>query len=257
MFLNDLKIVKHQGKQFIKDLTLASLPETFRGVPIISKETVNHKELIEFCPTAAISGNEDKVRIDLGKCVFCGDCQKQFPNKIRFTNNYRMATNVRDNLIVGHGGSHEIIIEAGFIRNEIRSIFNRSLKLRQVSAGGDNSNELELGACGNVNFDMGRYGIEFTASPRHADGIVLTGPITENMADALKLAYEAVPDPKLFILAGTDAISGGIFAESKALNRNFLKQVHVDLYVPGNPIHPLTFINGILELTRKKFRRRV
>lgn len=257
MILDELKILKHQGRQYIKDLTKVTLPDTFRGIPMLPEVITGHEEFIKFCPTAAISKIEDKVQIDLGKCVFCGDCQKQFPNKIRFTNNFKMASNVRENLIVSQRGSNEIKIEAHAIRKEIQNIFNRSLKLRQVSAGGDNSNELELGACGNVNFDMGRYGIEFTASPRHADGIVVTGPITENMVEALQLAYEAVPDPKLFILAGTDAISGGIFAESKALDRSFLNQVYVDLYVPGNPIHPLTFINGILELTRKKFRRKV
>lgn len=255
MFLDDLKIVRHQGKQFIKDVTNVTLPDTFRGIPQISEAEVNTKKIIEFCPTSAISLQQDKLAIDLGKCTFCGDCQKQFPNKIKFTNQYKMATNTRENLVILQGTDKPIKIDEDLIRKEIKSIFNRSLKLRQVSAGGDNANELELGACGNVNFDMGRFGIEFTASPRHADGIVVTGPITENMAEALEIAYHAVPKPSLFILVGTDAISGGIFAESPALNRDFLSKVPIDLYVPGNPIHPLTFINGILELTRKKFRK--
>lgn len=255
MFLDDLKIVKHQGKQYIKDLTAVNLPATFKGIPQISDEPVNNQEIIDFCPTAAISEQNKKLAIDLGKCVFCGDCQKQFPKKIKFTNQYKMAVNSRVDLIIRQGNQSELKVNTDNIRKEIKSIFNRSLKLRQVSAGGDNGNELELGACGNVNFDMGRYGIEFTASPRHADGIVVTGPITENMAEALEIAYLAVPEPRLFVVAGTDAISGGIFAESKALNRNFLNKVPIDLYVPGNPIHPLTFINGVLELTRKKFRR--
>jgi Ni,Fe-hydrogenase III small subunit len=111
---------------------------------------------------------------------------------------------------------------------------------------------MELNAAGNVNFDMGRYGIEFVASPRHADGIVLTGPITENMAAALQICYDAIPDPKIVILAGTDAISGGIFVGSPALNRSFLEKYPVDLYVPGNPVHPLTFINGVLDLIGRK-----
>ena len=130
--------------------------------------------------------------------------------------------------------------------------FSGSLKLRQVSAGGDNSNELELNACGNVNFDMGRFGIEFVASPRHADGVVITGPITQAMASPLQLCYDAIPDPKIIVLAGTDAISGGFFADSPAVNRTFLDRYRVDLYVPGNPIHPLTFINGILALMRSR-----
>jgi len=255
MIFDDYKIVKHQGKQWIPDLTKVTLPATFRGLPEISDEEVNQEEIVDFCPTQAIASKQGKLTIDLGKCAFCGDCQKVFANKIKFTNNYKIASNVRKNLIVSQGESLPIKIEASKIRKEIQSIFNRSLKLRQVCAGGDNGNELELGACGNVNFDMGRYGIEFTASPRHADGIVITGPITENMAEAVEIAYHAVPEPKIVVLAGTDAISGGIFAESEAIKRDFLDKIKIDLYVPGNPIHPLTFINGVLELTRKKFRR--
>jgi Ni,Fe-hydrogenase III small subunit len=124
------------------------------------------------------------------------------------------------------------------------------LKLRQVSAAGDNSAELELNAAGNVNFDIGRFGIEFVASPRHADGIVITGPISENMSEPLQICYDAVPDPKIIILCGVDAVSGGIFIDSPALNRTFLNKYKIDLYVPGNPPHPLTFINGILELIK-------
>jgi Ni,Fe-hydrogenase III small subunit len=95
---------------------------------------------------------------------------------------------------------------------------------------------------------MGRYGIEFVASPRHADGIVITGPICQNMAEPLEITYKAVPSPKIIILAGTDAISGGIFEESPAIDRSFIEQNHIDLYVPGNPVHPLTFINGVMDL---------
>jgi Ni,Fe-hydrogenase III small subunit len=141
-----------------------------------------------------------------------------------------------------------ISLDPELVRNEIQKLFNGSLKLRQVSAGGDNSTELELNACGNVNFDMGRYGIEFVASPRHADGIVITGPLSRNMAEALEITYNAIPSPKIIILAGTDAISGGIFEGSPALDRSFIEQNHIDLYVPGNPVHPLTFINGVLDL---------
>jgi Ni,Fe-hydrogenase III small subunit len=99
---------------------------------------------------------------------------------------------------------------------------------------------------------MGRFGIEFVPSPRHADGIVITGPITKNMAEPLQICYDAMPEPKIIILAGTDAISGGIFADSPALDRRFLETHKIDLYVPGNPMHPLTFINGILDLIRSR-----
>lgn len=246
--LNNLKILFHQGKQYIPDVTIAKVPGIFRGRPVISTEKVNETELMELCPTGAISTNP--VCIDLGKCTFCGECAIAFPKKINFTTDYNIATNERDILIVKERQDERIELNPELVRKEINKCFSGSLKLRQVSAGGDNSCELELNACSNVNFDMGRFGIEFVASPRHADGIVITGPITENMARPLQICYDAIPEPKIIILAGTDAISGGIFEGSLALNRRFLSKYKIDLYVPGNPIHPLTFINGVLKLIK-------
>jgi Ni,Fe-hydrogenase III small subunit len=253
MFTEDIQILFNHGKQFIPDVTKATVPAPFSGRPEISTETVDNKALLDCCPTDAITANP--VTINLAKCTFCGECAMAFPNKVKFTNDHKIASNDLNNLLIAEGSSAPILLNPDLIRKEIQSIFGSSLKLRQVSAGGDNSAEQELGAIGNVNFDVGRYGIEFVASPRHADGIVITGPISENMAAATKIAYEAVPNPKIVVLSGVDAISGGIFSGSPALNRNFLNEVNIDLYVPGNPPHPLTFINGILELTRTKFRR--
>lgn len=248
--LDNLKILFHQGKQYIPDVTRAEVPGIFRGRPVISSVKVNETELAEICPTNAISA--DPVCIDLGKCTFCGECAFAFPNKIKFTTDYKIATNERNRLTIKEGIDGPVELNPELIKREISEYFSDSLKLRQVSAGGDNSCELELNACGNVNFDMGRFGIEFVASPRHADGIVITGPITENMAQPLQICYDAIPEPKIIILAGTDAISGGIFEGSPAVNRSFLSRYKIDLYVPGNPVHPLTFINGILELIRKR-----
>ncbi len=248
--IGNLKILKHQGKQFIPDISKAEIPGIFRGTPIITRADIDEQALVELCPTAAITAHP--ICIDLGKCTFCGECSFAFPDKIRFTKDYKMATNVREGLLVRENETNPITLDSHLIRDEISKYFSGSLKLRQVSAGGDNSCELELNACGNVNFDMGRFGIEFVASPRHADGIVITGPITENMAKPLQSCYDAIPDPKITILAGTDAISGGIFSKSPALNRNFLNDHKIDLYVPGNPVHPLTFINGVLDLIKKR-----
>ena len=131
-------------------------------------------------------------------------------------------------------------------------MFGRSLKLRSVSAGGCNACEGELGASSNVNFDMGRYGIDMVASPRHADGIVITGPVTENMAAALEDTYSAIPSPKIVIAMGSCAISGGMFDGSPAVKRDFFERVKVDLFIPGCPPHPLTVVNGILGLVGRK-----
>ena len=244
--LKTLQILYHHGKQFITDPTTVKVPGIFRGRPEISFEKVDEKALADVCPTNAIITNP--VRIDLGKCTFCGECSRLFPVKVKFTTDYKLSANGREQLIISEGAVNQITLNPDLIRKEIRRLFIGSLKLRQVCAGGDNSCELELNACGNVNFDMGRYGIEFVASPRHADGIVITGPISKNMAEPLKITYDATPSPKIIILVGTDAISGGIFEGSPALNRKFIEENHIDLYVPGNPIHPLTFINGVIDL---------
>jgi Ni,Fe-hydrogenase III small subunit len=244
--LKTLKILYNQGKQFIPDLTKAKVPGIYRGRPEISFEKVDNNKLASCCPVDAISANS--VTIDLGKCTFCGECSRLFPGKIHFTTDYKLSTNERSRLLIAEGITSSVSVNPALIRKEIQKLFHGSLKLRQVSAAGDNSTELELNACGNVNFDMGRYGIEFVASPRHADGIVITGPVSRNMAEPLEITYKAIPSPKIIILAGTDAISGGIFEGSPALDRRFIEQNHIDLFVPGNPVHPLTFINGVMDL---------
>ena len=246
---DNVKIVYHQGKQFIPDTANAKVPGIFRGRPVISSEKVNEAELVDCCPVDAISASP--VSIDLGKCTFCGECALRFPDKITFTKDYKLATNDPERLIIKEGEDKPIEVNPDLIRSEIHRILGRSLKLRQISAGGDNSCEMELNAANNVQFDMSRYGIDFVASPRHADGIVITGPITQNMAKAVQICYDATPDPKIIVLVGTDAISGGIFAGSPAIDRSFLSNYHVDLYIPGNPAHPLTIVNGLLDLTRK------
>lgn len=244
----EMKIMYHNGKQYIPDIRKAVVPAPFRGRPEISTEKVAQDQLVAICPLGAIS--TAPVSIDLGKCCFCGECACAFPQKIKFTNDHKISSNRRENLIVKEGDTKPFVIDKTAIRPEIKNIFKRSLKLRQVSAGGDNSCEFELGACNNANFDMNRFGIEFVASPRHSDGVVVTGPISVNMAAALKITWDAVPEPKIFVLCGVDAISGGIFANSPAIDRSILRDIPVDLFIPGNPPHPLTIINGLLDLTR-------
>lgn len=234
----------------MKDVTKVQLTEPFRGRPVISNVKVDEYELLNSCPVGAIK--TQPVQIDLGKCTFCNECAIRFPNKIKFTQDYKISANDPSSLIIKEGVDNTIELNPDLIRQKISSFFHGSLKLRQVSAAGDNSAELELNSAGNVNFDIGRFGIEFVASPRHADGIVITGPISENMAAPLQICYDAVPDPKIIILCGVDAISGGIFSDSPALNREFLDKYKIDLYVPGNPSHPLTFINGVLDLIKRR-----
>src|SRR5439155_17023103 len=121
---------------------------------------------------------------------------------------------------------------AGALDARMQRLFGRSLRLRQVCAGSCNGCEAELQALGNVVFDLGRFGVQFVASPRHADGLVVTGPVTENMRLALLETYAAVPAPKLVIAVGACAISGGPYVDNPEVHNGCGRLVPVDLYIP-------------------------
>jgi len=251
--IREFSILRKHGKQFIPELDEVVLPALFRGRPEIDS-TISPElaeKLQNLCPVNAIT-REDQLSLDMGKCVFCKECEFAGEGKIRFTNDYRLASVQRNDLIIRAGVNTPVVFDQKEIRPEIKRMFRKSLKLRQVSAAGDNSCEMELNAAGNVNFDMGRFGIEFVASPRHADGIVITGPVSANMAEALQLTWDAVAHPKILILAGSEAIDSGLFSESPAINRTFLTRHKPDLFIPGNPLHPLSFIHGVRNLIDKK-----
>jgi len=224
------------------------LPDRFRGLPVLdeSKCADGCRACAEACPTDAIARDDQGLRLDLGRCLFCTDCVDACPEgAIRFTQDYRLVTTTRADLVLRTGQDLKL---AQPLEQKMLRLFGRSLKLRQVSAGGDNSSEADLNVLGTIVFDIGRFGIQFVASPRHADGIVVTGPVTENMRLALLTAYEATPAPKLVIAVGADAISGGIFRDHPEVHNGVEGLLPVDLYIPGNPPHPLTILDGFLRL---------
>lgn len=240
-----LRVRLSQGKQFIPDVRAAK-PAGFRGMPRIGPApcAAGCDACVAVCPTAAI--RTDPLSIDLGRCVFCNECVSACPEaKLELTPEPRMGAAARADLAVGPGAEERIRIRA----NEgLARLFGRSLKLRQVSAGGCNGCELELNATANVNFDLQRFGIEWVASPRHADALVLSGALTRTMKDAVRLAWEAMPEPRFVIAVGACAISGGLYEGASGVERTFLDEVIPVLYVPGCPPHPLTFVNAVLDL---------
>ncbi|WP_231864230.1 NADH:ubiquinone oxidoreductase [Sorangium cellulosum] len=186
------------------------------------------------------------MTLDLGRCVFCDACAEGCPEaKIEFTPEPRMGGNEPSDLTVREGEEEIVRVRASAAFSRL---FGRSLKMRQVSAGGCNACELELNAVTNVNFDVQRFGIEWVASPRHADALVLTGPLTRNMKEAVQLAWDAMPDPRFIVAVGACAISGGLYDGAAGVDRGFLERVGPSLYVPGCPPHPLTFVNAVLDL---------
>ncbi|HEX5076225.1 MAG TPA: NADH-quinone oxidoreductase subunit NuoB [Gemmatimonadaceae bacterium] len=230
------------------------LPERFRGRPVLQRSdgascdelTTNDRECLAGAPSSFVRiGERGLPVLDLGSCLFAPeeavDCGQ---SQVVFTRDYRMAARTRDALVTTDG---EVTL-AHALDKRARRLFGRSLRLRSVAAGSCGGCEAELVALGNVVFDMARFGVQFVASPRHADGIVVTGAVSVNMRVALEKAYEAVPDPRLVIAVGACAIAGGPFRESPEVLGGLPPSIPVDLWIPGCPPHPLTVLDGILRL---------
>lgn len=239
-----LHVRTSQGTQYIRDLR-AAVPTGFRGRPVLDPAPCasDCSACRDACPTGAIT--LAPLTLDLGRCVFCSECVAACPEKkFEFTSDPRMGASRREDLLVRAGQTLPPLEPVP----SLARLFGRSLKLRQVSAGGCNACELELNALANVNFDLQRHGIEWVASPRHADALVLTGPLTRGMQDAVRVAWEALPEPRFLVSVGACAISGGLYEGAAGVERGFLASVGPVLYVPGCPPHPLTFVHAILDL---------
>jgi len=181
--------------------------------------------------------------IDLGRCVFCGTCERLSQGRfISFTRDFELSVAVKDHLLT----NGELPPLAEHAKTHFKKLFGRSLQLRQVSAAGCNACEADLNVLATPFFDLARFGINFVASPRHADGIVVTGPVSRNMKAALLSTYEATPDPKVVIAVGSCALSGGPFRGSPEVATGLDSLLPVDLFIPGCPPHPLTNLHALL-----------
>ena len=218
-----------------------NLPPDFRGRPEIDDDTSGDEveKMKAVCPVkGALSFDFEGAKLDMGKCIFCGRCA-EVCDKIRFTKEYRLAVFNRADLVV-KAGDHDYVPPKQ--TNPQALALKHTFQLREVSAGGCAGCELDANVLGTLTWDMGRFGIRFVASPRHADAIYLTGPISKNMQLALDKTYAAAPEPKFLIAAGACAISGGLY-----------KHGHLPdtpaMFIPGCPPHPATTLEALCRFT--------
>jgi Ni,Fe-hydrogenase III small subunit/formate hydrogenlyase subunit 6/NADH:ubiquinone oxidoreductase subunit I len=219
------------------------LPARYRGLPRINKDA--DPELVAacaaHCPQGAIDAEARKL--DMASCVFCGSCQRVGNGEfISFSQTFETAVAEKEHLLTD-GSVPDL---AAHSKQHFKKLFGRSLQLRQVSAAGCNACEADLNVLATPFFDLARFGINFVASPRHADGLVVTGPISRNMKQALLTTYEAMPAPKVVIAVGSCTLSGGPFKGSPEITEGLDTLLPVDLFIPGCPPHPISNLHALL-----------
>jgi Ni,Fe-hydrogenase III small subunit len=220
-------------------------PAGFRARALLDRDTVDRIDAergAAVCLPGALGVDErGRPRLDASRCIGCGLCVDACGERaVSIDPGYELAALSRDRLLAGAGARQADIAAA-----PLSGPFRRSLHIRHVDAGSDGAVEQELAALLNPYYDMHRLGLFFTASPRHADVLLVTGPVTRAMEEPLRRTYEAMPEPRIVIAAGTDACSGGIWTAPEVLG-GVDRVLAVDVYIPGDPPSPIALLHGLL-----------
>jgi Ni,Fe-hydrogenase III small subunit len=222
------------------------VPEGFRGrVEVVAGDGAP-SELADVCPTGAIAVMAGgRVSLDRGKCILCGACVEADPSRFRFVSAFETASRSRPQLVVGPGAQPELEELRATLGERVHAL-RRSVHIRHVDAGSDGAEEWEVAALTNPYYDVQRLGLFFTAAPRHADILLVTGGVTRSMEAPLRRAHEVMPEPKAVVAAGTDACSGGFAASTGEVAGGVDRVLPVDVYVPGSPPSPIALLHGLL-----------
>jgi Ni,Fe-hydrogenase III small subunit/ferredoxin len=224
--------------------------DSFRGTMVVNPGSDGDRRVAlaaQACPTEAISIENGQPRLDRGRCILCGSCAVLYPQRFHFDPSFETSALRREALIVpdDHPDDQALEQTKAALAQRVKAL-RRSVHIRHVDAGSDGADEWEVAALTNPVYDVQRLGIFFTASPRHADLLLATGVGTAGMHDPLRETYEAMPEPKVVIAAGTDAISGGLIGGTYVAKGGLSDVLPVDVFVPGSPPSPFGLLQGIL-----------
>ena len=215
----------------------------------------------DVCPTAALALEDHngklRLKLDYGKCIGCGNCVHVAPEAFERAESFTLAGLSREEIIRTwdvENGTEIISPSTENVRTTIYKLMGRALNIRQLDAGSCNGCEAEISALTNPYYDLERFGIHFVASPKHADMLLVTGPVTRNMAEAVRNTFEAVPEPRLVVAVGACGVSGGVFAHSHAVMGPVSAVIPVDGTIPGCPPTPAMVLAGILRVVERHAR---
>ena len=222
------------------------------------------RQVVDACPTSALaideSDNRSCLLLNYGECIGCSRCVQASDGALVITSKFaRCGVNKKALIRRWDIRNRTEVVEDEPVLTEaakqIRALLGRALNIRQVDAGSCNGCEAEITALTNPYYDLERFGIHFVASPKHADMLLVTGPVTRNMAHALKQTFDATPSPRLVVAVGACGCSGGIFSASHAVVGPVDAVIPVDGYIPGCPPTPAMLLTGILEMLQKGVKR--